>query len=155
MVKWCVYLSVIILMQMTEIGCLHVVRWVCTVWAKACTHTLRQAREGGKSWMGTLNAINPLDNFNKGLRIMFYVQGGKKLMFLLGNTNGLSMRSKAKSSDKNGVCWAKLKHVTAVVKTLSYLDRSKKYFVAPLKTNQSRLRAFIGTHLAEKQQENV
>lgn len=34
--------------------------------------------------MGTLNAINPLDNFNKGLRIMFYVQGGKKINVLAG-----------------------------------------------------------------------
>lgn len=71
--------------------------------------------------MVPLNAINPLDSFNKGLKIMFYVQENTRgarmqlprrnpynlwlmLMFLLGDTNGLSMRLKEKTPRDNGTC---------------------------------------------------
>ena len=143
MVKWCVYLSVIILMQMTEIGCLHVAWWVCTVWAKTCTHTHTHTQththtHTQKSWMVTLDAINPLDSFNKGPKKMFYMWGerGKKgkaqwacnycaiflklwliLMFLLGDTNGLLMRLKEKIPGNKGTCWATLKDTTKVRKS--------------------------------------
>lgn len=113
MVKWCVYLTVIILMQMTEIGCLHAAWWVCTVWAKTCTRRHTHAGVERAEWF-PLNAINPLDGFNKGPENSV-LSAGKKIiirarctcnycalilklwrifMFLLGDTNGLWMRLK-------------------------------------------------------------
>ena len=67
--------------------------------------------------MDLLNAINPLDSFNKGLKIMFYVQTKKKsahmkllchnpyvvtnINAMLGERNGLSMRLKVKTPGNN------------------------------------------------------
>lgn len=56
------------------------------VWAETREHTQRRHTlvwEKKRSWMDPLNAINPLDTSNKGLKIVFYMEREKKEMQLL------------------------------------------------------------------------